>query len=51
MDVFNLFNRQANDIEYYYASRLPGEATEGVSDRHSHPAEPRSVRLTLNVNF
>lgn len=51
MDVFNLFNRKASDIDYYYASRLPGEAPEGVADVHTHPAEPRTVRLTLNAAF
>ncbi|WP_251373391.1 TonB-dependent receptor [Janthinobacterium sp. JC611] len=51
LDVFNLFNKRASDIDYYYASRLPGEATEGVNDRHFHPVEPRSVRLTLSHAF
>ena len=50
LDVFNLFDRQANDIEYVYASRLPGEAAP-VADRHVHPAEPRTVRLTLRVSL
>jgi outer membrane receptor protein involved in Fe transport len=51
LDVFNLFNRQVSDIDYYYASRLPQEAAEGVGDIHSHPAEPRTFRVTLNVGF
>jgi outer membrane receptor protein involved in Fe transport len=51
LDVFNLFNRQVSDIDYYYASRLPQEAAEGVSDIHSHPAESRTFRVTLNVGF
>jgi hypothetical protein len=51
LDVFNLFDRKASDIDYYYASRLRGEAAEGVNDVHSHPVEPRSVRLTLTANF
>jgi outer membrane receptor protein involved in Fe transport len=50
MDVFNLFNRRASDIDYHYASRLQGEAAS-VADVHSHPAEPRTVRLTLTHNF
>ena len=50
LDVFNLFNRKASDIDYYYASRLPGE-TEGRSDIHFHPVEPRSARVTLTANF
>jgi hypothetical protein len=51
LDGFNLFNRRASDIDYYYASRLPGEDAEGVSDRHFHPVEPRTLRLTLSKNF
>ncbi|MBQ1764937.1 MAG: TonB-dependent receptor [Aquincola sp.] len=49
LDVFNLFDRKVDDIQYYYESQVPGEtAAEG---RHVHPAEPRSVRLTLAVKF
>ena len=48
-DVFNLFNRQVNDIQYVYASQPRGlAAAEG---RHVHPAEPRSLRLTLRVSL
>jgi outer membrane receptor protein involved in Fe transport len=50
-DVFNLFDRKANDVDYYYASRLAGEPAEGVSDIHFHPGEPRTVRLTLRAVF
>jgi outer membrane receptor protein involved in Fe transport len=50
LDVFNLFDRQVNDIQYYYESQLPGEAAP-VADRHVHPAEPRSARLSLLVRF
>ena len=51
LDVFNLFDKRASDIDYYYASRLPGEAADGESDRHFHPVEPRSVRLSLSYAF
>jgi outer membrane receptor protein involved in Fe transport len=50
LDVFNLFDRQVNDIQYFYDSQLPGEAAP-VSDRHVHPAEPRTVRLSLSMRF
>ncbi|MCW7536770.1 TonB-dependent receptor [Aquabacterium sp. A7-Y] len=50
LDVFNLLDRKANDIEYFYESRLPGEAA-AVEDKHFHPAEPRSVRVTLRKQF
>ena len=51
LDGFNLFNRRASDIDYYYASRLPGEPAEGVDDVHSHPVESRTWRVTLSHNF
>ncbi|MET3972436.1 outer membrane receptor protein involved in Fe transport [Bradyrhizobium sp. i1.4.4] len=51
LDVLNLFNANTNQIEYYYLSRLPGELIDGVGDRHIHPAEPRSIRLTLAGMF
>ena len=50
LDVFNLFDRRVNDIQYFYESQLPGEAAP-VADRHVHPAEPRNLRLTLQVSF
>ncbi len=50
VDVFNLFDRKVNDIEYFYESQLATE-TVPVADRHIHPAEPRTVRLTLQVGF
>lgn len=51
LDVFNLFNRQASDIDYYYSSRLRAEPSGGVEDIHFHPVEPRTVRLTLSHQF
>jgi outer membrane receptor protein involved in Fe transport len=51
LDVFNLFDRKASDIDYDYVSRLPGEPAGGVDDIHFHPVEPRAVRLTLQHNF
>jgi outer membrane receptor protein involved in Fe transport len=50
LDVFNLFDREANDIEYAYESRLPGEPGP-VFDRHVHPVEPRTARLSLLLEF
>lgn len=50
LDVFNLFNRKVSDIDYWYESQLRGEAAP-VADVHTHPAEPRVVRLTLTHRF
>jgi outer membrane receptor protein involved in Fe transport len=50
LDVFNLFDREASDIEYFYESRLAGELAP-VEDIHFHPVEPRSFRVTLTGRF
>lgn len=50
LDIFNLFNRKASDIDYYYESQLKGEAAP-VNDIHFHPVEPRAARLTLTYHF
>lgn len=47
LDCLNLLDRADNDIEYYYASRLPGEGPNGVEDIHFHPAEPRMLRASF----
>jgi outer membrane receptor protein involved in Fe transport len=64
LDVFNLFNRKANDIEYYYCSRLLTDNVsspsarcfndpnkQGINDIHFHPAEPRTARLALVMHY
>jgi hypothetical protein len=51
VDVFNVFDTKASDIDYFYTSRLAGEPAGGVNDIHTHPHEPREVRVTLNMNF
>jgi hypothetical protein len=45
--VLNLLNARASDIQYYYTSRLAGEASPGRDDVHFHPVEPRQLRLSL----
>ena len=51
IEAFNLTNRKASAIDYYYTSRLPGEPAEGIADKHFHPIESRSVRAVLNIAF
>lgn len=51
LEVHNLLNRRPNDIDYFYASRLAGEPAAGVNDLHSHPAEPRSLRLSVMLQL
>ncbi|MDB5840598.1 MAG: hypothetical protein JWQ23_2550 [Herminiimonas sp.] len=52
LEGFNLTNRKDSAIDYFYASRLSGEPP-GVAtdDRHFHPIESRSFRVTLTANF
>ena len=51
LDVFNVLNVRDSDIDYFYASRLPGEPAGGVDDIHLHPALPRSARLALIIGY
>ena len=48
LDAYNLFDAKANQIEYYYESRLATEPVgAAIPDRHLHPVEPQAFRLTL----
>lgn len=46
LEVLNLFDAEDDDIAYYFASRLPGEAAP-VEDIHFHPVIPFSVRASI----
>ena len=50
VECLNLLGREDNDIEYFYASQLPGEPAP-VDDIHLHPAEPRTFRVSLTRRF
>lgn len=62
LDVLNLFDRKVADIDYLYASCLPSDQARagcslaapgytGMTDIHTHPAEPRTVRVTVRMSF
>ena len=51
LDVLNALDSDDHDIDYFYASRLPGEPDEGVEDLHFHAFEPRSLRLRATYAF
>ncbi len=51
LDVLNLFDAKASDIDYYYSSRLRGEPAAGVNGIHMHPVAPRTARISLRVDF
>jgi hypothetical protein len=51
VECLNIFDRDDNDIEYFYTSRLPGEPDEGIDDIHLHPTEPRTFRVRGTLRF
>jgi outer membrane receptor protein involved in Fe transport len=51
LDIFNLFDAEDSDIDYFYTSRLPGEPEEGIDDMHTHPVEPRAFRVSLTWQY
>ena len=53
---FNLLNKKANAMEYFYVDRLQtevaaGQYPDGVASVHFHPLEPISGRLTISKTF
>jgi hypothetical protein len=51
LELFNVFDAEVSDIDYFYASRLRNEPPDGVEDLHTHPALPRSARLGIQWHF
>ena len=67
LDIFNLLNSKASDIDYYYNSSIPSDPAytkpgytgscpiaqcgAGVADVHFHPIERRLIRFTLTQQF
>jgi len=51
LELFNMFDAEVADIDYFYVSRLPGEPADGVEDVHTHPALPRSARVGIQFSF
>lgn len=51
LDVLNVFDRENNDIAYFYESRLPAESAVAVEDVHFHPAEPLTLRFSVTRRF
>ena len=60
LDVLNLFDRKANDIEYWGGACTRSEAVAGtggcgsgtgIDGRLVHPLEPRSFRIGLRASF
>jgi hypothetical protein len=51
VEGFNLLDAKVSDIDYFYASRLPGEPASGIDDIHTHPQAPRTFRLRLSATW
>lgn len=67
LDVFNLLDAKASDIDYYYNSSIPSDPAytkpgytgscpveqcgAGVADIHFHPIERRLLRVTFTKRF
>ena len=56
LDVLNLFDRRANDIEYWGEACTRAEGAgcgggEGIAGRLVHPMEPRALRLSWRAAF
>jgi outer membrane receptor protein involved in Fe transport len=50
-DLFNVFDANASDIDYFFTSRLRGEPLGGVDDIHFHPSVPRTLRVGVTFGF
>jgi hypothetical protein len=56
LDLLNLFDRRANDIEYWggactRSEQAGGACGDGIDGRLIHPLEPRSLRASLRAAF
>ncbi|MEO7577046.1 MAG: TonB-dependent receptor [Massilia sp.] len=56
LDVLNVFDSHANDIEYWggactRSEQANGSCNGGIDGRLIHPLEPRTVRLSLRNTF
>jgi len=56
LDALNLFDRRADDIEYYGGActrneQLGGSCGEGIDGRLIHPLEPRTLRASVRHTF
>jgi outer membrane receptor protein involved in Fe transport len=49
--VENIFDVDYREVQFFFASRLPGEPPEGVEDIHFTPGTPRSVLGGIAIRF
>ncbi len=51
LGVYNILDKKANTMEYWYVDRLPGEPSYGEADIHFHPMEPTTARFMIAKMF
>ncbi len=51
IELLNILNSKSHDVDYFYATRLPGEPAEGVEDYNIKIAEPRQIRIGVTLRF
>ena len=56
VDVLNLFDRKANNFEYWGSACTPAEGRAchngaGIDGRMMHPIEPRTLRVSMRLGF
>lgn len=49
--MLNLLDSDDHDIDYFYASRLPGEPASGIEDVHYKVFEPRQLRASIRFSL
>jgi outer membrane receptor protein involved in Fe transport len=50
-ELLNVFDSRAHDIDYYYATRFPGEPAEGIEGPVSRVVEPQQFRVGVKKRF
>ena len=50
-ELLNALDSQRHDIDYFYATRFPGEPPEGIEGQNSRVVEPRQFRIGLKKTF
>lgn len=50
-ELLNLFDSKRHDIDYFYATRLPGEPADGIEGQNSRVVEPRQLRVGVKMTF
>ncbi len=50
-ELLNVFDSKRHDIDYFYATRFPGEPPEGIEGPVSRVVEPRQFRVGIKKTF